>query len=77
MKDISNMIASIVALLARPKSEKIGLIRQLRKTLRKSEKTFWKASRKWRKPTIEQQKKLNELWNNMMDLSDEIENINN
>jgi len=79
MESITNMIAAIAALLAKPKSEKVGLIRQLRKTLKRSEKTYFKAKRKFSRKGIDakEQEQLDQLWKNMMDLSDEIENINN
>jgi len=78
MKDISIMITAIATLLSKPKSEKVGLIRVLTKTQKRAERLYWKATRKFgRKPTEKQISKLDNLWNNIMDLSDEIENINN
>ena len=79
MKDIATTITAIIALLAKPKSEKIGILRQLRKTLKKAKKTYWKASRKFKRKGIDEAEKeqLKQLWDYIIDLQEEIININN
>ena len=79
MKSIAEMISSIALLLGKPKNEKIGMLRQLRRAKKQAQKFYFKMRRKLSRKglTEDEKKQLDLLFDTITDLSDEIKNINN